>query len=74
MIVSFQLSRKIRTYFTLFRIYESLARTTVCLDVENRLMGVAGQGGKKRVEDIGESNMETYVTICKIDSPWEFAV
>ena len=22
----------------------------------------------------GESNMETYVTICKIDSQWEFAV
>ena len=22
----------------------------------------------------GKSNMETYVTICKIDSQWEFAV
>ena len=22
----------------------------------------------------GKSNMETYITICKIDSPWEFAV
>ena len=22
----------------------------------------------------GESNMETYVTVCKIDSQWEFAV
>ena len=22
----------------------------------------------------GESNMETYVTICKVDSQWEFAV
>ena len=22
----------------------------------------------------GKSNMETYMTICKIDSPWEFAV
>ena len=22
----------------------------------------------------GRSNMETYVTICKIDSQWEFAV
>ena len=22
----------------------------------------------------GESNMETYITICKIDSQWEFAV
>ena len=22
----------------------------------------------------GESNMETYITICKIDSQWEFTV
>ena len=22
----------------------------------------------------GEGNMETYITICKIDSQWEFAV
>ena len=22
----------------------------------------------------GESNVETYITICKIDSQWEFAV
>ena len=22
----------------------------------------------------GESNMETYITVCKIDSLWEFAV
>ena len=22
----------------------------------------------------GESNMETYITVCKIDSQWEFAV
>ena len=28
-----------------------------------------GEGGK-----YGESNMETYITICKIDSQWEFAV
>ena len=25
-------------------------------------------------EMYGESNMETYVTICKVDSQWEFAV
>ena len=25
-------------------------------------------------ERYGESNMETYITICKTDSPWEFAV
>ena len=22
----------------------------------------------------GDSNMETYITVCKIDSQWEFAV
>ena len=43
-------------------------------DKENRLMdtawgGQSGEGG--RFED---SNTETYVTICKIDSKWEFAV
>ena len=25
-------------------------------------------------ETYGESNMETYITMCKIDSQWEFAV
>ena len=25
-------------------------------------------------EFYGKSNMETYITICKIDSQWEFAV
>ena len=32
--------------------------------------GVGGGEG----EMYGESNMETYITICKIDSQWEFAV
>ena len=31
--------------------------------------GEKGQGGM-----FGESNMETYITICKTDSQWEFAV
>ena len=26
------------------------------------------------VEMFGKSNMETYITICKVDSQWEFAV
>ena len=25
-------------------------------------------------EMYGKSNMETYITICKIDSQWEFAI
>ena len=42
-------------------------------DTENRLMGT---GGGEEVEDemYGESNLETYNTICKIDRQWEFAV
>ena len=31
--------------------------------------GEEGEGGR-----YGESNMETYITIYKIDSQWEFAV
>ena len=33
-------------------------------------------GGRKAEEDgrYGESNVETYITVCKIDSQWEFAV
>ena len=30
------------------------------------------RGGES--EMYGKSNMETYITICKIDSQWEFAV
>ena len=30
-------------------------------------------GGEERVRH-GKSNMETYITICKINSEWEFAV
>ena len=28
----------------------------------------------REAEMYGESNMETYITICEIDSQWEFAV
>ena len=40
-------------------------------DIENRLMDM-GRGEEKEL--YGKSNMETYITICKIDSQWEFAV
>ena len=34
-----------------------------------------GQGERgEEGEMYGESNMETYITICKIDSQWEFTV
>ena len=32
-----------------------------------------GERGRE-CEMNGKSNMETYITICKIDSPWEFAL
>ena len=32
------------------------------------------QGEERERETYGESNMETSITICKIDSQWEFAV
>ena len=43
-------------------------------DIENRIMDMTqgsggGEGGRH-----GESNMETYIAICKVDSKWEFAV
>ena len=42
-------------------------------DLESRPKDTVGgeEGGGKLY---GESNMETYNTICKIDSQWEFAV
>ena len=33
-----------------------------------------GEGEKGKGEMYGESNMEIYITICKIDSQWEFAI
>ena len=42
-------------------------------DIENRIMDTAG-GEEGEGELYGESNMETYITICKIESQQEFAV
>ena len=39
--------------------------------IENRLLDTE-RGGEG--EMYGESNTETYITICKIDSQWECAV
>ena len=36
---------------------------------ENRFMDMWGEAGM-----YGERNMETYITICKTDGQWEFAV
>ena len=41
------------------------------MDIKNRLTD-GERGGED--EMYGKSNMETYITICKINSQWEFAV
>jgi len=43
-------------------------------DKENRLMNTAGGGQSGEGGRFEDSNMETYIIICKIDSKWEFAV
>ena len=46
-----------------------------CPDVQARFR--KGRGTRDKIANINmsiESNMETYITICKIDSQWEFAV
>ena len=41
-------------------------------DIEDKTYGHGERGGEG--EMYGKSNMETYITICKIDSQWEFVV
>ena len=41
-------------------------------DIEKQTYGHGDRGGEG--EMYRKSNMETYITICKIDSQWEFAV
>ena len=40
-------------------------------DTETKFVDTVGEG---KVEMHSESNMETHITICKIDSQWEFAI
>ena len=41
-------------------------------DTENSLMDTAGRG--RRGWEVCRDNTETYITICKTDSQWEFVV
>ena len=46
----------------------------MCEDITS-LMDTAGLvGGEGQGRRYGESSMETYITICKIDSQWQLAV
>ena len=48
-------------------------RLKTSLGIENRIMDtVRGEEGEGGV--YGRSNMKTYITICKMDSQWYFAV
>ena len=40
--------------------------------LREKTSGHGEKGGEG--EMYGESNMETYITMCKIDSQWEFAI
>ena len=53
---------------------ESTDEPAICMaametQTENRFMDMWGEAGM-----YGERNMETYITICKTDGQWEFAV
>ena len=52
-----------------------LQRSNGDTDTENnRLMDTAREEGQGEGGTYGESNVETYITICKIGSQWEFAI
>ena len=42
------------------------------INIKNRTYGHGERGGEGEI--YGKHNKETYTTICKIDSQWEFAV
>ena len=59
--------RKIRTN-------EFICRAAMEKQTQTTDLRTWGGGEGKENEIYGESNMETYIIICKIDSQWEFAV
>ena len=48
----------------------AMEKRTQRTDLWTRGGGEEGEGER----EYGESNMETYIIICKIDSQWEFVV
>ena len=69
----FSFEKFVGSWINLFITFKYLERNQGGRDIENRPMdmegGEQGEGGM-----YGESNMEIYNTICKIDSQWKFAV
>ena len=43
-------------------------------DIENRLVDLERGVGRKERVDVRRDNMESYTTVCKVESQWEFAV
>lgn len=43
-------------------------------DIENRLSDIMGEGEEGEGRMYGESRMNIYISICKIDDQWEFNV
>ena len=52
----------------------AVEKQTQRTDLWTRGAGEGGQQEEGKGERYGESNKETYITICKIGSQWEFAV
>jgi len=60
--------------------------TQICTEIHNKLPVLQGSNGDTDIKNrhrreeegkggvYGESDMETYITKCKLDSQWEFAV
>ena len=46
--------------------------TEAAMERQTQTYGHGERGGEGGM--YGESNMETYTTMCKIDSQWEFAI
>ena len=53
---------------------EIFCRATVETQTHKTDLWTWGREGGRRGEMYGENNMETYITLCKTDSQWEFAV
>ena len=52
-----------------------VVKKQVGIDLEGKAYWMDLEVGKEgKGEKYGEGNMETYITICKVDSQWEFAV
>ena len=48
--------------------------TRAAMEKQTQRIDLWTWGGREEGEVYGKSNMETYITICKIDTQWEFAV